>query len=162
LAFYVRRLAALDKDLTFHLQQNKTIAMVSLDQIPVEEQWEHVRWAVERYPCAAALDEQQLEAAIDRILVQSHPDNLGRRDGRKPRYELPTALIIAFDLFTEDPDDRLKLARDQADLLTKGYLEVADDYWANLADGHAVGMEEWKKTRLRATDFGMDDSYHDN
>ncbi|KAM0834737.1 hypothetical protein ACQ4PT_063408 [Festuca glaucescens] len=112
--------------------------------------------------CRGALEEQQLEAAIDRILVQSHPDNLSRRDGRKPRYELPTALIIASDLFKEGPDARLKLARDQADLLTKGYLEVADDYWANLADGHAVGTEEWKKTGLRTTDFGMDDSYHEN
>jgi Asp-tRNA(Asn)/Glu-tRNA(Gln) amidotransferase B subunit len=68
---------------------NRSIAMGPLDEMPEDdEQREYVRKHVEKHPCATALDEEQLEAAIDRILMQSHPDNIGRRNGRKPRHKL--------------------------------------------------------------------------
>lgn len=133
--------------------------MAALDEMTVEERRSHVRWAVERYPVASALDQQQLDVVIDRILEQSHPENLHRRDGRRPRHDLATALIIADHLGTgsDARAKRLLCATDQANLLTKGYLEVDDDYYANQADFIAWTAEEWKKVFLRAADFGLAD-----
>jgi hypothetical protein len=120
--------------------------MGPLDEMLEDKRREYVRKHIEKYPCATALDEEQLEAAIDRILVQSHPDNIGRRDGRKPRQELGLALCLATDLCKskKDPDVRLKLATDQAELLTKGYLEVPDDCWPNIENMNASMHETWK------------------
>ncbi|PNT69059.1 hypothetical protein BRADI_3g48747v3 [Brachypodium distachyon] len=134
-------------------------SMAALDEMTVEERRSDVRWAVERYPVASALDQQQLDVVIDRILEQSHPENLHRRDGRRPRHDLATALIIADHLGTgsDARAKRLLCATDQANLLTKGYLEVDDDYYANQADFIAWTAEEWKKVFLRAADFGMAD-----
>lgn len=130
--------------------------MTRLDERPAEERREFVRRSVKAYPCVTALDQEQLEAAIDRILEQSHPDNLGRREGRKPRHDLATALFFAADLSDkkEELDVRLESAMDQANLLTKGYLEVSDDYWANRAEIAAETKEAWKNMRLHADEGG--------
>jgi hypothetical protein len=44
----------------------------------------------------------------------------------------------------KDPDVRLKLATDHAELLTKGYLEIPDDYWPNIENMNASMHETWK------------------
>jgi hypothetical protein len=56
------------------------------------------------------------------------------------------ALCLATDLCKSKKhlDVRLKLATDHAELLTKGYLEVPDDYWPNIENMNASMHETWK------------------